>query len=110
MRGQRGRGRSYNPRAGVATKVAAFGAGGSRAETPSRGCDSPRASARRRPLWVGPGGGRGRLGRPALPTAPGPSPGGARGGGGAYRWWAAGSQAPGSRALRTGLLRRPPSW
>ena len=39
-------------------------------------------------------------------------PGGRRWGdaGGAYRWWAAGSQGPGSRALRTALLRRALSW
>lgn len=36
---------------------------------------------------------------------------GVRGGaGGAYPWWAAGSQAPGSRALRTALFRSALSW
>lgn len=74
------------------------------------------------------------MARPAFPPARAPAPGapsptrvpwlkagreggwrprvrGVRGRAGrAYRWWAAGSQAPGSRALRTALFRSALSW
>lgn len=69
------------------------------------------------------GGGAGSFGQAGLPCHPhldrGPLPnpeagrGGPRGRGRArraYPWWAAGSQAPGSRALRTALFRRALSW